>query len=561
MTKPLEHMPRTLGEMLEYCANTYGTATALKERRDGVWQSVSFARFHKEARALALMLSGRFQAGDRVMILGENSYEWALSFMALTLLGAIPVPADNGGRTKDLTAMAVASGAKGVLYAPSKQAKRRAFVGLSCVCFDKYPALLAKGKRTLAEGDYPAPWHRADPDSMAALFFTPGTTGTAKGVMLSHTNLLATVQNMGSMMTVDAEDVFLSHLPLSHVYECVCGFLAPLYYGATVAFGGGVERLLRDMRDIHPTWMVTIPYFAEALYRKFWAKVRMAENETRVRRFIAVSDPIRPLSARQAMKERLLVSERAFFGGALRRLLILGESMEAAVQKGLRQIGVLAVQGYGMTECAGLAALNRDTHYRDGSAGLAFPDSMLDIYNAQPDGSGEIRYKGKNVMLGYLNDPERTAHALNGEWYHTGDIGRIDEDGFLHILGRRQNCIQTQGGRLICPEELEQLLCQSPFIKEAVVVGVLNPETKDSEAAALILPDDEYIAELLEGAWDEEEIEAAIDDWIAELNAELDLYRQIGQYAICEQPFPKDAAGRYRRHQIAKVFHEMLQES
>jgi long-chain acyl-CoA synthetase len=229
----------------------------------------------------------------------------------------------------------------------------------------------------------------------------------------------------------------------------VCGFLYPLSHGATLAFSEGLEHLLGNMREVHPTCMVTIPLIATALYRKCWDRIEKRGEETAVRRAIAISDPVRPLSARQALKERLLASQRAYFGGSLRRLLVLGGGMEASVQKGLRQLGVFATQGYGVTECAGLAALNRDDLYRDGTAGLAFPDTLLDIYNAQPDGSGEIRYRGKNVMLGYVNDEERTASALAGGWYYTGDMGKLDSEGFLHILGRRQNCIETAGGRLI----------------------------------------------------------------------------------------------------------------
>ncbi|MBQ8357536.1 MAG: AMP-binding protein [Clostridia bacterium] len=543
MTEPRETKLRDLREFLEDCARRYGTKSAFRDKRDGIYQDISYARYAKEAKALALMLSSRIAPGERVLIVGENAYRWALSYMATILLGAVPVPVDDAMRTRDMVAIAKAAGITAILYSPAERRKRKALTGVTAVCFDKYPALVTEGKRRLASGDYAVPAPALDPDGLATLFFTPGTV---KGVMLSHQNILATLRNMGEMMAIDTEDVFLSHLPLSHAYECVCGFLAPLYYGATVAFAEGLHSLLTNMREIHPTCMVTLPFIAEALYRKCMANIQKEGREARVRRYIAVSEPVRPLSVRQAMKERLLARDRAYFGGNLRRMLILGGAMDASVQKGLRRLGVLAVQGYGMTECAGLAALNRDDRYRDGAAGLAFPGTMLDIYNAQPDGSGEIRYKGENVMLGYLNDPELTAKALNGGWYYTGDIGRIDDDGFLYILGRRQNCIETLGGRLICPEALERLLCQSPFIKEAVVVGTLNGETRDSEPAAVILPDETYAAEA--------DAEAAIDEWIAQINNELPLYQQIGCYALREKPFPKDAAGRVRRAAVAAEF-------
>ena len=553
MAKVTQQPPRDLRELLERSAARYGTKTAIRDKKDGIYQDVSYARLHGEVKALAVMLRGRFAAGDRVVILGKNSYEWVLSFFALIEMGAVPVPADPALRAKQLAAIADEAEARGVLYAPAARSKRRALAGVSAVCFDKYPFLIAEGKRRMSANGYeksPA----AVPQDLAALFFTPGTTDAAKGVMLSHENLLATLKNMDAMMRLDKDDVFLSFLPLSHTYDCVCGLLAPLSHGATVAYAEGLSHLLRNMREIHPTCMVTIPLVANALYRKCWERIESHRGETAVRRMIAISDPVRPLSARQALKERLLADQRAYFGGSLRRLLVLGGGMDAAVQKGLRQLGVFAVQGYGMTECAGLAALNRDDFYRDGAAGLCFPDCMLDIYNAQPDGSGEIRYRGKNVMLGYINDPERTAKALIGEWYHTGDIGRIDSQGFLYILGRRQNCIETAGGRLICPEYLESLLCQSPFIREAVVVGTYNEDTRDSEPAALILPDQDYAAEIMGHRCTVEELEQLMAEWVAELNSDLALYQQIGFFALVEKPFQRDAAGRVLRAAVAREF-------
>ena len=549
---------RDLRELLTGSAWRFGTRRAYREKRDGVYQDVSFSRFAADAEALATALSARFAPASRVLVIGENQYRWVLSFLALTAADCVVVPVDASLTAKEIAAVAAEVGAVGVLYAESERRKRRAFVGLTAICFDKYPALIATGKKMLCTGTDVYAARPIDPEGAAVIFHTAGTTGKTKSVLLSHAAILATLKNMARMMQLDENDAFLSHLPLSHVYECICGFLAPLYFGATVAFAEGLSHLLRNMRETHPTCMVTIPYIAEALLKKCWSEIARAGHETAVRRNIAVSDPVRPLAARQTMKESLLARERALFGGSLRRLLILGGSVDAAVQKGLRQLGVFAVQGYGMTECAGLAALNRDDRYRDGAAGLAFPDTMLDIYNPQPDGSGEIRYKGNNLMIGYLNDPARTERVLRDGWYYTGDIGRIDDEGFLHILGRKQNCLVTAAGYLICPEELERLLSQSPFIREAVVVGVLADGGKDCEPAALIVPDLAYTAEVFGKGFDEVELEGAIDAWIAGLNACLAPYQQIGIYALREKPFDRDAAGRILRTGLAEAFADSM---
>lgn len=550
---------RDLRELLTGSAWRFGTHRAIREKRDGVYQDVSFARFADDTEALATVLAARYEQGARVLIIGENQYRWVLSFMALTAAGCVAVPVDASFGAKQIAAVAAEVGAAGVLYAETQRKKRRAFVGIGAICFDKYPALIATGKRMLCTGNNVYAARPLDPNAAAVIFHTAGTTGKTKSVLLSHAAILATLKNMAHMMQLGERDAFLSHLPLSHAYECICGFLAPLYFGACVAFSEGLSHLMRNMRETHPTCMVTIPYIAEALLRKCWSEIKREGNETAVRRSIAISDPVRPLVARQTMKESLLARERALFGGSLNRLLILGGAIDAGVQKGLRQLGVFAVQGYGMTECAGLAALNRDDRYRDGAAGLAFPDTLLDIYNPQPDGSGEIRYKGNNLMLGYLNDEARTARVLRDGWYYTGDIGRIDDEGFLHVLGRKQNCLVTAAGYLICPEELERQLMQSPFVREAVVIGMLADGGKDCEPAALIVPDLDYAAEAFGKSFDEVALEGAIDEWIAGLNACLEPYQQIGIYAFREKPFARDAAGRILRAGLAEAFAEAME--
>lgn len=532
-------------------ASRFGTFRAFREKRDGIWQDVSFARFGEEAEALGAALSAEISPDTRVLIIGKSSYRWVLCYMALLCGAGIPVPADAECSPTQLAEIIKEAEVGLILY--DKTAKELVKgLDIKSIAFEEIPRHLMAGRRALATKASDFRERAIDPTAPAALFFTPGTTGKGKGVLLSHENIAATLYGMGQMMRVNENDVFLSVLPLSHAYECICGFLAPLYFGATVAFCEGLDRILQNMRETHPTCMITIPLIAEALYRKCWDNIFRQGRETEVRRAIAISDPVRPLSVRQALKEKLLSRERALFGGLLRRILILGAPVEAAVQKGLRQLGVFAVQGYGVTECAGLAALNSDELYHDGMAGLALPEGMIDVYNAQPDGSGEIRVKGKNVMLGYIGDAARNGRALKNGWYYTGDIGRIDEEGFLSILGRRQNAITTRDGRLICPEELEHLLSQSPLIKEAAVVGALTPDGSDVVPVALIVPDTETAAEMVGIRGDLVSTGDAIDAFIADLNQSLHPYKQIPRYVMQNVPLPRDAAGRIERDKLSR---------
>ena len=540
-----------LREMLWASGGMYATCAAIHEKKDGIYQHVSFGKLREETEALGTALAGRLPKAPRVLIVGKNSYVWALFYLSLVCGAGIPIPVDAEIDAKGLAAIARDAHANAVVYAPEQAKKLAALPGLAAISFASAAGLVAEGKRLIAAGDKRFVNRDIDPKAPAAVFYTSGTTGRPKGVVLSHQNIAAVLMQMKKMQGVGEEDIFLSVLPLSHVYECVLGLLFPLYCGASVAFAEGMHTLMRNMREMRPTAMVTIPFIAEAIYEKFWSLARARGSETRVRRAIATSDPVRPLAARQAMKERLLAADRAPFGGRLARMLVVGEFLDPAVQKGLRQIGIFTVQGYGITECAGLAALGTEDVYRDGTAGVALVDGLLDIYNKQEDGSGEIRYKGENVMLGYYNNPALTAKAVRGEWYYTGDYGYLDADGFLHIMGRRENCIEKADGKLVCPEELEVLLRQSPFIKDAVVVGVLSDSGKDTEPAALIYPDVQHAREMLGVDYTAEELEVAVGEWVGEVNKELPPHKQIPLLALRDSAFPRTAAGRILRGALA----------
>jgi len=540
--------------MLEDSALRQGTATAIREKRDGIYQDISYARLAAEAEALGTALSRRIPAGARVLLVAENSYAFVLSFFALVCGAGVPVPVDAALPAPAVAEIAEEAGATAVIYAPDKATRIAGLSGVTAVCTDELASLVEMGRELLRAGEASVFEKEIDRNAPAVVFFTSGTTGKPKGVLLSHANLCRTVSGVGYMANLTPSDTFLSVLPLSHAFGCVPGLLIPLCYGAAVAFGEGLYSLGKNLREVRPTAMVLLPFLAEALYRKCWENIARRGAETAVRRLIAVSDPVRPLAARQALKEKLLARERAMFGGRLNRIFLLGGQASAAMQKGLRQLGIFAVQGYGLTECAGLAALNCDDSYKDGAAGKALFGGVLDIYNAQPDGSGEIRYKGENVMLGYLGGAVRESGLRRDGWFYTGDIGRIDADGFLHVIGRKQNAIETAGGKRICPEELEALLCQNPFIREAVVLGVYDEEKKDNVAAAFICPDFTYAKNMFgELDW-MENLDTAISEWVDSINSELLPFERISMYALREEPFARNASGKVLRAELAEEF-------
>ncbi len=229
-----------------------------------------------------------------------------------------------------------------------------------------------------------------------------------------------------------------------------------------------------------------------------------------------------------------------------------GAAADPEVMKGLRDFGLLAIQGYGLTECAPLAAVNKDDYYRDDSAGLATPNGVLDIYDVQDDGTGEIRYKGDNVMLGYYRRPDLTAEVIRDGWFYTGDLGYIDKDGFLHITGRKKNVIVTPGGKNIFPEELETYLCRNPFIAEAVVVGYFNEQRGAWGIVAILHPDDAHFVETYGRGYTQGQIDAEFTRAVEEVNNTVQHYKRITMYIVRPTEFPKNSSRKIKRMGIAE---------
>ena len=329
-----------------------------------------------------------------------------------------------------------------------------------------------------------------DPYKMSVLLFTSGTTGVAKGVMLSHHNIAFDIMEMCKMINIQPEDTFLSVLPLHHTYECTCGFSCPRCSGATVAYCEKLGTIMRNLQETKSKHNACSSAAARNAVQENMAKCR----EKRARRHA----PPRNQSQQCAQKMGIDLSKKLFaeihqaFGGHLRLLVSGGAAVDPKVLAGLRDLGFLALQGYGLTECAPLAAVNRDTYYKDESAGLPPPNTWLAIHEPDENGIGEIKYRGENVMLGYYKMPEATAEVIRDGWLYTGDIGYIDKDGFLIITGRKKNVIVTTNGKNIFPEEIEHHLSRDPRVLDSMVVGDTAPNG-DTIIKAIIYPDYELV--------------------------------------------------------------------
>ena len=348
------------------------------------------------------------------------------------------------------------------------------------------------------------------------------------------------------MIRFTADDLFLSVLPIHHAYETTCGFLVPLSSGAAIAFSEGLRSVTREMKEYHPTVINCVPYIAETMYRKVEASIRRHGMERSVLNMIRVTNAIRPEKAALAAKRRAFSFVHQNFGGKLRLILTSGAPADPAVLRGFRNYGILALQAYTLVECSPVAAVNRDRFFDDSSAGLSMPDTLVDIYDMQEDGMGEIRCKGNHIMLGYYNDPEATAKVLRDGWFYTGDLGYLDADGFLHIVGRKQNMIVNASGKQIFPEEIESLLDSTKYIREALVRAVPNEDGDDIRLEAVLFPDADTI-DALGDANPEQRTVVEMRRAISEVNEVLPSFKQISSYVISDTPLPKSPSGSLKR--------------
>lgn len=541
----------TLKKMLGASVEKFADRPAFHEKTEGSWHRRTYREYGEDVNALGTEMLARGFGGKRIIVTGVNCYAWVVTYMAVVCGVGVIVPVDKEIPAEELANIARVSEASLIVYGAKSAEKVKAVDACVARCgFAELGEWIRAGKRRIAAGDRAYLDAVIDPDVMSVLLFTSGTTGVSKGVMLSHHNLCFDIYEARQMLYCDERDVLLSVLPLHHVYECTCGFLAIIWSGGSIAFSEGIRYISRNMQEIHPTVVMCVPLLLETLYNKLWVNIRKQGLESKVRSMIKVTNAMPGARARMLAKKSVFRAIHKNFGGRLRMMVSGGAAVDPEILGGLRDLGILAIQGYGLTECAPLAAINRDTYYKDSAAGLATPNMVLDIYDVQDDGTGEIRLRGENVMLGYYQMPELTAEVKRDGWFYTGDLGYLDSEGFLHITGRKKNVIVTANGKNVFPEELETYLCRSPFVAETVVVGVENEKKKDLDVSALIYPDRAHAEEVYGKDVTAEQIEHELELAVETVNGMVQSYKRIVRFAVVPEEFPKNASRKIKRAEL-----------
>ena len=534
----------------------------VKEKKGGEYVPISTEKYDHDIDSLGTYFLNTVQKGARIAIFAETRYEWYVTYLATTNGTGCVVPLDKELPVEDIENMLERAEVDIVVFSKSKKDIIDAVYGKVAsvkhyICMDEtkderflyFYDCLKQGEDKLAAGDKVFTEATIDPEEMTILLFTSGTTAKSKAVMLCQRNICKNLMSMFSMLYIDRNEVWLSVLPLHHTYECTCGFLGQVYRGTTVAICEGLRYISQNLQEAKPTAILMVPIMLELFYKKIMKQVNSdPKTAAKLKKGIKLANA---LHLSNKMRKKLFKQIHDVFGGRMRLIILGGAPVNPEVLQFFQDIGFLCVQGYGLTECAPILALNRDCAFKNKAAGLPLPGCDVKILNPDSDGIGEFISKGDNNFLGYYKDPENTAIALDEEgYYHTGDLGYIDEDGFCIITGRKKNVIIAKNGKNVFPEEIEYLLSLSPYVAESVVSGVEDEVKNDIVITATIFPDLEEVKAKLgtEDDPSEEQIEEILKQVVADTNERLENYKKIKKTVLRMTEFEKNTSKKIKRY-------------
>jgi long-subunit acyl-CoA synthetase (AMP-forming) len=550
-----------LRDMVESSVTLYADRTAfyVKDGLDSPYRPISYRSMKEDTDALGTALAAR--GLKRVAVIGENCYQWAISYLATVCGGGVIVPLDKELNASELEQLLIASEAECVLFTKkfhntfagiyaSGRTKLRQLVDLTgdtvSANVSRFADVLEEGRKLLEEGNRAYADAQIIGDELCALIFTSGTTGIAKGVMLSHKNLTAGIMFPPTLISIVKEDIFFSVLPIHHCYECTCGFLIPLYRGAAVAYCQGLKYIVKNLAEARPTVLLAVPLILESLYKKIWQNIRASGKEKLLRRMVRLNAVTKKLGLDLApvFFKRIL----ALFGGRMKLIICGGAAIDPAILQGLRDFGICALQGYGLTECSPICAVNPDSAVKNASAGHLTSGLDGKIADADPEtGIGEICARGRHIMLGYYNNKEATDEVLKDGWFHTGDLGYIDDERYVYITGRKKNVIITKNGKNVYPEELEYYLGRIDAVSECMVWGMDSEQSGETLIVAGIRPDEDVLRAELGERYTDEQVEKLLWSKLDPINAELALFKRIRRIIVRKREFEMTTGKKIKR--------------
>ena len=556
-----------LKELINNTQVEYGENSAFKFKNKETKElyTMSYKEYIDEVNALGTALISNGLKGKRIGVIGENRYEWQEAYLSITCGTGIVVPLDKALTENELLNLIERSEIEAIFYTNKytevMEKAQKENIGkikyyISMDLEEKtgeiysLRELVKQGKELIEKGDRSFLDTEIDNDAMAVMLFTSGTTSQSKAVMLSNTNLVSNIYDIGSVFNIDENDTFLSFLPLHHCFECTVGFLFAVSKGSTIAFCEGIRHIADNLKEYEATVMIAVPVLFENMYKKVWQgidkkgktkTVKFALKLSRILRFFKID-----------LRRKLFKDIHANFGGKLRMVVAGGAAFDKEAEKGFTDLGVDTFQGYGLSETAPVVAAENPTYHKLGSIGKPFPSYEVKIVDPDECGIGELAVKGPCLMLGYYNNEEATKECMIDGWFHTGDLAYIDKDGFIFITGRKKSVIVLKNGKNVFPEETETLINKIPGVKESFVFGKPDEDDENDLKMCVEVVFDRDVMKKEYGVETDEEIKAKIWEKIKEINKTMPKYKYVKELIITEEELIKTTTLKIKRHEEIK---------
>ena len=525
---------------------------------------VTYAEFANDIEALGSSLLTLNMENKRVAIIAPNRYEWCVSYLAVGTAGLTVVPLDKSLPDNEIESLIIRSKVDTVIFDNKysevfkkiNQEKKSSLKYYICMDdtdgFIKYSEILSKGRELLLTDNNEYNNVQINPDEISIILFTSGTTSIAKAVALSQSNICADVTALSQIAKIYETDRFLSFLPLHHTFESTTTFLYGTSCGITIVFCDGLKYIQRNLKEFNITGFVCVPLMLEIMYKKMMKTIE-EQGKTKL------VNTMRKIT-RGLLKVKIDVRKKVFkqifesLGPNLRMFISGGAAISKEAIKAFRDIGINLLQGYGLTETSPVLAGENDVYKRDGSVGFALPGIDIKIDKPNSEGIGEIIAKGPVVMHKYLDNEEATNEVLKDGWFHTGDLGKFDKDGFLFITGRKKYVIVLKNGKNIFPEELEILINQLGYVSESMVYG--KPDKDDDlTICAKIVYNAEEMEKLYPNKSKEEYHDIVWQDIRNNINKQMPAYKYIREIIVTDEPLIKTTTQKVKREaEMKKIF-------
>ena len=536
-----------LKDMLKKSGEKYGEKIAYKIRQENGYKEITHNEVRKMVDGLGTKLIDMGLKDKRIAVIGENRYEWEIAYLSIVCGTGTVVPLDKSLPENELESLIERSKAEAIICSQKyveilKKTKLKYIISMDLEKDNdgiiSQKRLISEGIQLVKSGNTSFTNAKIDNEKMRIMLFTSGTTSISKAVALSHKNICSNLMDISSILDVNSSDVFLSFLPLHHVFECTVGFLFSLYVGAETVFCDGIRHIPENLAEYKVSVMASVPAIYERLFKII---KKHLEKQGKVEQILKDEEKYKDSSMEK--KKEVFKEIHDLLGGNIKLFISGAASLEPSIEEKFRRLGFNMVQGYGLTETSPVVAIGNKKYHKTGSIGKCVPSDEVKLLDINKDGIGELAVKGPNVMLEYYENKEATEKVLKNGWFQTGDLARIDEEGYIFICGRKKSVIVLKNGKNIFPEEMETLINKEDGVEESFIFG--KPISKDPNDIKIFVKI-VYNKESFEGKT-ETEIKEYFNEKIKSINKTMPHYKAIRGIIISDKPLIKTTTNKIKR--------------